>query len=199
MKPHCKVWFFGAVIASHSRRYGVSGLSVVLALIAGGCSTSTSLHSPSQAPSDKPAPVSQTMLPPDRPLTKTLTGSKPSPSRIPAPVRRPRVATTSEEVAGRLGGSFSVLFENPETLLIRRADRAPVPPPALFEEAILLGQIRATLNAATLKAPDAKVTFHNGSAAMGFPHDVNPGTACVVIAKILALEGVNEVRARFNP
>lgn len=194
MKVCCKVWVSGGIAARCAWR---GCCLLLLAWAAGGCSTG-----PTQGPCGREA---INTLPPQ--AARRARSPAPQPSVVPKasstgvlpPASRQRMPSAREEVAARLASSFAVAVAQPDTLLIRRADRAPFPPTALFEEAILLGQIRGILDAATLKTAASTATFHKGSAAMGFPPAVNPGKICVVIAKILALDGINEVWARFSP
>ena len=109
----------------------------------------------------------------------------------------PRAESITEQVGGRLRSSLEVKFEGPETLWVRKPS-ANSAMPSLFEEAIILGKLRAFVKSATASTPNASVAFHNGQATVTLPSKINSGTASVLIAKILSLDGVNVVRAVFG-
>jgi len=97
----------------------------------------------------------------------------------------------------RLGSSFAVKPEGSDAL---RIEKAPVgaAAPSLFEEAIILGKLRAILKSSAPAGSNSSVSFQAGMAAVSLPQSINSGTASVLIAKMLSLDGVNELRADFG-
>lgn len=113
------------------------------------------------------------------------------------PALTPKAETTTEQVGARLRSSFDVQIEGADTLLVGKAS-ASSEMPSLFEEAIILGKLRAFLKSSTATAPNTSVSFHNGQATVTLPSTINSGTASVLIAKMLSLDGVNVARAVFG-
>jgi hypothetical protein len=109
----------------------------------------------------------------------------------------PKAETITEQVGARLRSSFDVKIEGADTLWIRKASDS-TSMPSLFEEAIILGKLRAFLKSATATDPNASVSFHNGQATLTLPSTIKSGTASVLIAKMLSLDGVNVVRSVFG-
>jgi len=109
----------------------------------------------------------------------------------------PRVDSITEQAGARLRSSLDVKVEGPDTLLVRKPSASSVMP-SLFEEAIILGKLRAFLKSATASAPNSSVSFHNGQTTVTLPSTINSGTASVLIARMLSLDGVNVVRAVFD-
>jgi hypothetical protein len=95
-----------------------------------------------------------------------------------------------------LRSSFEVADIDGESIRVRKSS-AQAAVPSLFEEAIILGKLRAFLKSSTASA-NQSVTFHNGTATVSLSPKINSGTASVLIAKMLSLDGVNEVRAGFG-
>ncbi|MFM8830866.1 MAG: hypothetical protein ACKOHM_07670 [Spartobacteria bacterium] len=83
-----------------------------------------------------------------------------------------------------------------ESIRVRKSS-AQAAAPSLFEEAIILGKLRAFLKSSTASG-NQSVTFQNGTAVVSFSPRINSGAASVLIAKMLSLDGVNEVRAGFG-
>ena len=102
----------------------------------------------------------------------------------------------STQVGERLRSSFEVTEVDGENIRVRKSS-AQAAVPSLFEEAIILGKLRAFLKSSTASA-NQSVTFHNGTATVSLSPKINSGTASVLIAKMLSLDGVNEVRAGFS-
>jgi hypothetical protein len=100
------------------------------------------------------------------------------------------------QVSERLRSSFAVTEIDGKSIRVRKST-AETAAPSLFEEAIILGKLRSFLKLAVAPA-NRTVTFHNGTATVSFPPKINSGTASVLIAKMLSLDGVNEVRAGFS-
>jgi len=114
----------------------------------------------------------------------------------PDSVLPPRPQAVSAKVGERLRSSFEVADIDGESIRVRKST-AQAATPSLFEEAIILGKLRAFLKSSTSSAKQS-VTFHNGTATVSLSPKINSGTASVLIAKMLSLDGVNEVRAGFG-
>jgi hypothetical protein len=112
-------------------------------------------------------------------------------------IPNPKAESITTQVGSRLRSSFDVKIEGTDTLWVRKASTSTAMP-SLFEEAIILGKLRAFLKSATATAPNTSVSFHNGQATVTLPSTINSGTASVLIAKMLSLEGMNVVRAIFS-
>jgi hypothetical protein len=121
-----------------------------------------------------------------------------SPARPEQPdsILPPRPQAVSAQVGERLRSSFEVADIDGESIRVRKSS-AQAAVPSLFEEAIILGKLRAFLKSSTASA-NQSVTFHNGTATVSLSPKINSGTASVLIAKMLSLDGVNEVRAGFG-
>jgi hypothetical protein len=109
----------------------------------------------------------------------------------------PKVDSIAEQVGTRLRSSLDVKIEGPDTLWARKPSASSAMP-SLFEEAIILGKLRAFLKSAVVTTPNTSVLFHNGQATLALPSTINSGTASVLIARMLSLDGVNAVRAIFG-
>jgi len=121
-----------------------------------------------------------------------------------APIEKPRPATIparslpiAEQVAMKLGSSFAVKPDGLNAIEIEKAP-ATASQPSLFEEAILLGKLRAILKSSTPAESNASVAFQAGKASLTLPPSLSSGAASVLIAKMLSLDGVNELRADFS-
>ena len=114
----------------------------------------------------------------------------------PDSVLPPRPQPLSTQVGERLRSSFEVTDIDGKSIRVGKST-AKTAAPSLFEEAIILGKLRAFLKSSTASA-NQSVTFHNGTATVSFSPKINSGTASVLIAKMLSLDGVNEVRAGFS-
>jgi len=95
-----------------------------------------------------------------------------------------------------LRSSFEVADIGDESIRVRKSS-AQAAPPSLFEEAIILGKLRAFLKSSNASG-NQSVTFQNGTAVVSFSPRIKSGAASVLIAKMLSLDGVNEVRAGFG-
>jgi hypothetical protein len=95
-----------------------------------------------------------------------------------------------------LRSSFEVADIDGKSIRVRKSTAGTVAP-SLFEEAIILGKLRAFLKSSPSSA-NHSVSFHNGTATMSLSPKMNSGTASVLIAKMLSLDGVNEVRVGFG-
>lgn len=114
----------------------------------------------------------------------------------PDSVLPPRPQPLSTQVGERLRSSFEVTDIDSKSIRVGKST-AKTAAPSLFEEAIILGKLRAFLKSSTASA-NQSVTFHNGTATVSLSPKINSGTASVLIAKMLSLDGVNEVRAGFS-
>ncbi|MFM8831300.1 MAG: hypothetical protein ACKOHM_09895 [Spartobacteria bacterium] len=114
----------------------------------------------------------------------------------PDSVLPPRPQAVSAQVGERLRSSFEVADIGDESIRVQKFS-AQAAPPSLFEEAIILGKLRAFLKSSNASG-NQSVTFQNGTAVVSFSPRINSGTASVLIAKMLSLDGVNEVRAGFG-
>ncbi len=112
-------------------------------------------------------------------------------SKIPA-----KTQTLSDQIGARLQASFDVKILDKDTLQVSKSS-AQKSSASLFEEAIIVGKLRSFLKSAVTANTQQSVTFHAGVATVNFLEAVNPGSVSVLIAKMLSLDGVNEVRAIF--
>jgi len=100
------------------------------------------------------------------------------------------------QVGEHLRSSFEVADIHGESIRVRKSS-AQSAVPSLFEEAIILGKLRAFLKSSTA-SENQSVSFHSGTATVSLSPKINSGTASVLIAKMLSLDGVNEVCAGFS-
>jgi hypothetical protein len=100
------------------------------------------------------------------------------------------------QVSERLHSSFAVTDIDGKSIRVRKST-AETAAPSLFEEAIILGKLRAFLKSSSA-SENQSVSFHNGTATVSLSPKINSGTASVLIAKMLSLDGVNGVRADFS-
>ena len=114
----------------------------------------------------------------------------------PDSVLPPQSQPLSAQVGERLRSSFEVADIDGESIRVRKSS-AQSAVPSLFEEAIILGKLRAFLKSSSA-SENQSVSFHNGTATVSLSPKINSGTASVLIAKMLSLDGVNEVRAGFG-
>jgi len=112
-------------------------------------------------------------------------------SKIPA-----KPQTFSDQVGTRLEASFEVKTLDKDTLQVSKSS-AQKSSASLFEEAIIVGKLRSFLKSAATANTQQSVTFHAGVATVNFLEDADSGSVSVLIAKMLSLDGVNEVRAIF--
>ena len=144
------------------------------------------------ATSAPPANIAAVLPPSSKPLSQA--------PRPPSPGRpKPAAGSTIGEVAAKLSTSFVVAETAAGTLRITRGPAGAAQRPALFEEAIILGRIRAALQSESLDAPGSSASFKAGIATIRFGPTVESGPAAVAIAKVLALTGVLRVDAVFQP
>ncbi len=164
------------------------------AILLSGCAGRQ--NRPPAEPVSIPTPVAGAAFLPtaSKPVQPTAVPS-PSPNLRPSrPLPVPRSAAAA--VSDKLNTSFDVVQDTPDSLRVSKKNSPPAPSPSLFEESILLGKIRGALSPAASRG-SRPATFSRGVASVSIPSATAPGTAALAIAKILALDGVNEVRAEF--
>jgi hypothetical protein len=133
-----------------------------------------------------------TVAPAPKPKVSPSRQDRKQPDSVPPTQSQP----LSLQVSERLRSSFEVTDIDGKSIRVGKST-AKTAAPSLFEEAIILGKLRAFLKSSTSSA-NLTVTFHNGTATVSFSPKINSGTASVLIAKMLSLDGVNEVRAGFS-
>jgi len=133
-----------------------------------------------------------TVAPAPKPKVSPSRQDRKQPDSVPPTQSQP----LSLQVSERLRSSFEVTDIDGKSIRVGKST-AKTAAPSLFEEAIILGKLRSFLKLAAAPA-NQTVTFHNGTANVSFPPKINSGTASVLIAKMLSLDGVNEVRACFS-
>jgi hypothetical protein len=102
----------------------------------------------------------------------------------------------SEQVGTTLRASFEVKTPDKSSLQVLKPAAAKSSS-SLFEDSIILGRLRSFLKSSATTTTHPSVVFHAGVATMNFSSEVNSASASVLIAKMLSLDGVNEVRAVF--
>lgn len=141
------------------------------------------------AKQEKPQAIaakSKAKVPPTQTAATTLD------SELPA-----KPQTLSEQVGNRLSASFEVKTLDRGTLQIVKS-AAGKSSASLFEEAIILGKLRAFLKSSALASMSSSVIFHTGVATVNLSREMTSGSASVLIAEMLSLDGVNEVRVIFT-
>jgi hypothetical protein len=136
--------------------------------------------------------VRSTVAPSPKPKVSPSRQDRKQPDSVPPTQSQP----LSLQVSERLRSSFEVTDIDGKSIRVGKST-AKTAAPSLFEEAIILGKLRAFLKSSTSSA-NLTVTFHNGTATVSFSPKINSGTASVLIAKMLSLDGVNEVCAGFS-
>jgi hypothetical protein len=136
--------------------------------------------------------VRSTVAPAPKPKVSLSRQDRKQPDSVPPTQSQP----LSLQVSERLRSSFEVTDIDGKSIRVGKST-AKTAAPSLFEEAIILGKLRAFLKSSTSSA-NLTVTFHNGTATVSFSPKINSGTASVLIAKMLSLDGVNEVCAGFS-
>ena len=136
--------------------------------------------------------VRSTVAPAPKPKVSPSRQDRKQPDSVPPTQSQP----LSLQVSERLSSSFEVTDIDGKSIRVGKST-AETAAPSLFEEAIILGKLRSFLKLAAAPA-NQTVTFHNGTATVSFSPKINSGTASVLIAKMLSLDGVNGVRADFS-
>jgi hypothetical protein len=104
--------------------------------------------------------------------------------------------TLSGQVGTTLNASFEVKTPDKNSLQVLKPSAAKSSS-SLFEESIILGRLRSFLKSSAATTTHPSVVFHAGVATVNFSSEVNSASVSVLIAKMLSLDGVNEVRAVF--
>jgi len=195
------VYRFQRSSASAYPRYGRIGLFVVQILLClGFLSACQTRRAAKDVVRMAPEAVSLAKAPKRLSVTPELKleALSTQPSKTQSDSTRPsKVDSIAEQVGARLRSSLDVKIEGPDTLWVRKPSASSAMP-SLFEEAIILGKLRAFLKSATAAAPNRSVSFHNGQATVPLPLTISSGTASVLIARMLSLDGVSVVRAVFG-
>lgn len=152
----------------------------VPAAFAAGITTSTDQRKPQAVTSAPKAKV-----PPIQTAATTLD------SKLPASPQ-----SLSEQVGTSLSASFEVKNLDNSILQVVKHSAAKSST-SLFEESIILGRLRSFLKSSVTATTHQSVVFHAGVATVHFSGEINSASASVLIAKMLSLDGVNEVRAVF--
>ena len=169
------------------------GKSIVCLALLTACQTKKAVSKEAGA-ENQPA-IAQKSLESVKSTSTRKPGGAPAEKTRPA-LPPPRPQPLAEVVGERLRSSFEVTDIDGKSIRVGKST-AKTAAPSLFEEAIILGKLRAFLKSSTASA-NQSVTFHNGTATVSFSPKINSGTASVLIAKMLSLDGVNEVRAGFG-
>ena len=175
-----------------------TGFLTIRSLICIGLLSACQTKKVVQAPSETAITGASTAGSPVRQIIPRAPKPTVPPARQEQPdsVLPPRHQAVSAQVGERLRSSFEVADIDGESIRVRKSsDQATAP--SLFEEAIILGKLRSFLKLSSASAKQS-VTFHNGTATVSLSPKINSGTASVLIAKMLSLDGVNEVRAGFS-
>ncbi len=118
------------------------------------------------------------------PTDRNRRGGKPS--------VEPKAQGLEEWVAGQLGAGVAVSQSSSGTLIVSRTKPMNEPLP-LFEEAIVLGEIRALVRSSD-ERQKAEVAFRNGVASVTIHSPLRSRNAVRIISKILEFPEVSEVR-----
>ena len=146
------------------------------------------------------APIAPHPVAPRHSPAPTIPPRAAHPTPSPESLAPPRAGSPrSALVAGKLDSAFVVESRGRDFLLVSKKTSAPARTPSLFEQSILLGKIRGTLASASPRSPQLaqSASLKSGLATVSIPSATPPGTAALAIAKILALDGVDKVRAEF--
>jgi len=202
----------GLVFARESRQRivvirNLSCLSLIAsaALFFGGCATrGTTRDVTSEAASTPKAeslPSVNAASKPARPARSQSTESPRPPQQTATPVSLPPAmsASVAQRTAAEIRGKYSISIPSADVLLVRRTD-VEVQPSALFEEAIALGRVRSRLKgSADLPADIADQSrISDGTVTIPFGTNTSPDRAAEAISMVLAVDGVQRVRAVFS-
>jgi hypothetical protein len=138
--------------------------------------------------------VPSTVAPAPKPKVSPSRQDRKQPDSVPPTQSQPLSLQVSERLRSYF--EFEVTDIDGKSIRVRKSSTETATP-SLFEEAIILAKLRSFLKLAAAPA-NQSVTFHNGTATVSFSPKINSGTALVLIAKMLSLDGVNEVRAGFS-
>jgi hypothetical protein len=187
--------FYACVLFCYKKASFLLGQSLVCFVLLTACQTKRAV---SKEASAEPRPaIAQKSVESVKSTSSRKPGGAPAPTEKTRPALPPAPPQTLEEqVSEHLRSSFEVTDIDGKSMRVGKST-AKTAAPSLFEEAIILGKLRSFLKLAAAPA-NQTVTFHNGTATVSFPPKINSGTASVLIAKMLSLDGVNEVRAGFS-
>jgi hypothetical protein len=174
---------------------------VCVAVLLSGCATRQACITPLDSPvaaTTKAASATRDVLPTSQPSTESLpTGSRPP--VFPVSPRPPSESQKTSLAAEFLRKDFEVSLLGSSSLRVSPKNRTARRLPALFEESILLGKIRAVLQSANppSRRTASSASFQGGIATISFDRDIAPKTAAAAVSRMISLDGVNEVRANF--
>jgi len=184
------------------RSYRRFVLPCALALILSACSAgrtgSSAVKASARQPDSPPSSVTGSSSGPEsaRGLrtvsaeSATTTGDSPASGLVPSP----RSESLTERTAAEIRGRYEVARVGNDTLVVRRTD-ITVPEPSLYEQSIALARIRSRLANNGSGAPAAKM--RDGTAQITLGPAISPDLAADTITAILAIQGVQSVRAVF--
>jgi hypothetical protein len=117
------------------------------------------------------------------------------------PVSLPSTATGSaaQKTAAEIRGRYAISIPSGDVLVVRRTD-IDVRAPALFEEAIALGRVRSRLKGSADLPGDIaeRSKISEGTVIIPFGANTSPDRAAEAISMVLAVDGVQRVRALFT-
>lgn len=142
-----------------------------------------------------PVPSSRIGAPPSR--------SRPSTEQVAAPALVSSDSsdskTSAQRTAAEIVGHYTIFLPSPDVLIVRRTD-IKMQAPSLFEESIALASVRSKLKSSADFSPSVseKARLSNGTAIVPFEGTTSPDRAADVITRLLAVNGVQSVRAVFS-
>ena len=172
------------------------------AVLLTGCATRKASIAPLDSPvaaTTKAASATRDVLPPTQSSTESsATGSRPPVFPVSPQPRSESPATSL--AAEFLRKDFEVSLLGSNSLRVSPKNRTARRLPALFEESILLGKIRAVLQSANpaSRRTASSASFQGGIATISFDRDIAPETAAAAVSRMISLDGVHEVRANFT-
>ena len=107
--------------------------------------------------------------------------------------------TPAQRTAVEIVGRYSIFLPSPDVLIVRRTD-VKTQAPSLFEESIALASVRSRLKSSADFPPSVseKSRLSNGTAIVPFDTTTPPDRAADAITRVLAVNGVQSVRAVFS-
>jgi hypothetical protein len=123
------------------------------------------------------------------PIDRSRRGGKPS--------SEPKALGLEEWMAGQLGAGVAVSQSISGTLIVSRTKPMSEPLP-LFEEEIVLGEIRALVRSSD-ERQKAEVAFRNGISSVTIHSPLRSRNTVGIISKILEFPEVSEVRVMSRP
>lgn len=136
----------------------------------------------------KVAPLQPSRPAIERAAAPALVSSEPSDKKNPA-----------QRAAAEIVGRYAIFLPSPDVLIVRRTD-VKMQAPSLFEESIALASVRSRLKSSADFSPAVaeKSRLSNGTAIIPFDSSTPPDRAADAITRILAVNGVQSVRAVFS-